>query len=143
MSLTDAIGTTYNYYIHKNDHSIYKNSPIFSQTFYLRNTSKGAGFRKYIVQAVYYLPKNPIKDIKYEVSVMLEATFKKTITIEKMIFVNHKLLANRDKIVFKNVVDYFVYIENCNALYVSHIKAKTQYQFELKQIQNKYPEHFL
>ena len=107
--------------------------PISEQKiFYKRNYKrKTAGYDKYIF---------------IEMASKMWAIYKNKRTKSKLFIRVHDNEIEKDNIFF-NVVDYFLLIESDRRLFEelspSSFKISKQYLYELKEIQEKYPEYFI
>ncbi len=119
---------------------------------------KGAGYRKYKIQKLTYLPADMEE---YEekrgdrghiiVTANLRGTHYKAKS--KGIFVNFDLcydekaeklyLRSRRRFWFTSVVDYFITMENTAIAAFKFLKKSKQYKHELHEIKMKHPEMFL
>ena len=110
----------------------YFNSPIWDQVFYKR-CHKGAGYYKFTVEGVTIT--------KSKALVSLRSRHKNHI-VHARFTLKDKLLVPEIGFWFNSPWEYFVKMESKNIIAYS-IKKTHQYQHELKEQQNKYPEKFL
>ena len=129
---------------------------LWDQPIYMK-TNRGAGYRKYIIQRITYLPDSieHFKELQKKGPVKVMVALRGTHFTEKSkdIFATLPLELNNDtaefqiqnsrRVYFASPLDYFVTVESLNIAFYRKRRKGKQYQFELQQIKTKYPEYFL
>ncbi len=125
---------------------------LWSTPIYKR-CERGAGYYKYTIKHIGFLPedhdldnpKNPI-DFSATVTCIIQRNGKKGL---QKIFMDLQMkdgryeLSSSTKYLFTSPLDYFLIMEGSKALWARGVKKMSQYQYELHEIKNKYPAHFL